>query len=214
LLLARIHASQGRPLHAAAACSGGSGLSRWLKSPPRNEDQRLLAPLDWPGLNAAIARRGQRNRLLEHIGRADDLHGTAERPAEGGFSLVFLDRVQWDISALSETLRGTGCVQIVNQHGAAMSEIEGIGRWTLIFCHSATNYLTPDFVEAVFAQKRPFEPMVKLVSAIFDDRGKPEDFLLRGALVRTELLGVFGACSLDSFVERAVTSVRVKTLLI
>jgi hypothetical protein len=105
-------------------------------------------------------------------------------------------------------------VQVVSQHGAAMPEIESIGRWTLVYCNPANEFLTPDFVEAIFAQKRVFEPMVKLVSAVSDKTGRPTDFQLRGALVRTDLLRVFGDCSLDDFVERATGAVRVKTLLV
>jgi len=214
LLLARIYARQGRPLHAVAACSGGRGLSHWLHSPPGPEVQKLLAPLDWPGLNAAIAQRSQQATLLQHISHADSLNGAPDRPDEGGFNLVFLDDAEWDVAIYYEGLRALGCVQIINQPGALMSEIEGVGRWTLIFAHFAADYLSPDLVRALFAQRRPFEPMVMLASSVLDEKGKPEEMFLCGVLVRTDILKIFGSCSLGEFVKRSEKSIRVKTLLI
>lgn len=214
LLLARIYAMQGRPLHAAAACSGGRGLSRWLHSTPGTEEQSLLAALDWHALDASIARRTARTGLLEYVAHADDLHGRPEQPADGGFSLVFLDSKERDTATQFEALRGVGCVQVVGHDAVSVSEIEGIGRWTLIIAGSAIDTVTSVFVEAVFAQRRPYEPIVRLMTATVDSAGRPEQFFVQGALVRTELLQMFGSCALDEFIERAMTAVRVKTILV
>lgn len=212
--MARIYAKRGEPLKAATTLGGGKGLTRWLSSPPDYIRAKLLAPLDWPGVNRQVAERSNRADYLAHQDYANAIFDPAPDPKIDGFSLILTDRQERDWAGLFDTLSPLGCMQVVNQHGTPMHLIECTGQWALIIRHVKREYLTTEIISAIFAQMRTYEPIGRLYAAEKDDIGLPRNIETAGLLVRQDLLRFYGDCSMTEFVDRAEKDISVKPILL
>jgi tetratricopeptide (TPR) repeat protein len=217
LVLARALAVQGRPIEAAATISGGGGLSAWLDRPPSYEAAKLVAALDWPGVIRAVAQASDRQGLLDDLARADAVLGAPVAPEAGGYTLAFLDpgKSPPDLAPLFAALAPGGCTQVALVPGQTMSEIECIGAHALVF--RTARAVSPDLVQALFAQTRPADQIVRLVECKLGKTGapeSPESITTVGALVGVAALRAFGEVDFPTFMARAEGALRIKTVLI
>lgn len=211
LALARTYARQGRPLHAASALTGGKGLSSWIGKAPTYDHSKCFAGMDWVGIMRDAAISSDHATMQASIARSELVLGMGDRPEDCGLTVVLPEAKPGSGPAIFDQLAPVGCLQIITDAEDRISEIDCIGRWALIL--SAADSPKANLVSAIFAQLRPHETVARLVRGAVDDKGVPTGFSTVGAVIRSDALRAFGPVSLQTYLTRAATVLRVKTIL-
>lgn len=213
LLLARALVHQGKTLEGVTTVTEGRGLSAWLGTTPNYESVKLAAQLDWAGAYATVGQDEAREAMIKQTDLCDTATGPRETPADVTYSLFFLQQPKQDLDALFMTLRQSGqCTQVAVPEVLSLAEIECTGRWAVVFAKPPN--VTPELLETIFLQKRPAEGVVRIMSCRVDKQGIPGEPEQIGALIRADLLRIFGPVSFAKFFEQATGTLRMKTVLI
>lgn len=218
LALARCYARQGRPLHAASALTGGKGLSVWQSKPPSYDQSKNFAGMDWVGVMRQAAVAAGHPTMLASLDRSEQVLGQGDRPEVSGLTLVLTGLKAAPPPDLFQRLAPAGCLQLIVDAEDRVSEIDCIGRWVVILPDMAADVaadpgLDAALLSALFAQLRPQETVVELLRGSVDDKGVPTGFSTIGAIIRSDALRAFGPVPLKTFLSRAATALRVKTIL-
>ena len=212
MVLARNLVRQGKPLDAVATITQGRGLSQWLTEPPSYDVAKIFVALDWVGALMAAAAASGREKLIADVERSFATQGPPERLADTGFSLVLMKPGKADMHPLFTQLAPCGCLQVTSGDTQRMSELDCMGGWIVVL--EEDNALSPELLNAIFAQRRPYEPVVQMVQSVSMPGETPYVFKTAGAMIRADALRAFGPVPFDEFMTQAQAVLRVKTVLI
>ncbi|MDD3444607.1 MAG: tetratricopeptide repeat protein [Zavarzinia sp.] len=212
-IIAQTMFSEGRALEALTVMQGGKGISANVYKPASYETMQLAAALDWVGASAETAYAEQRPALIDLAERTTAVHGAIESLSDTTFSILFGSPTPKAKSPHSLfTSYGPSCCQVGFLESPNVDEAPSIGEWAFIFAKQQDLDLA--LLQAIFAQRRPFEPMV-----LIQTRGPTSNidmmtFETLGIMIRGEMLRSLGSCTLDTFIERAKASFKYKTVTI
>ncbi len=215
-LLAQGYAHQGQFLEAIATLTGGRGLTALLNSTPTLEQAKIAARLDW--VSVALAAKSVNANFVDVIEKSCTVTGLPVRLVDVPYSLFFLGEdskvPDAEVAGLFLDLcQRTGCTQIARvDPGSAMNEIECVGAWAFVFTEAVN--VNAVLLDAIFAQKRSNEVVVKIMKWRKSNSGGGSSFYVAGVLASAEALRAFGNVSLADWLVVAERSLRVKTVLI
>lgn len=215
-LLANAYSRTGKLLEAMAIMTNGQGLTAWRERPPTKEHVKLAVQMDWVGV--AMSRQDSNANLIRILEKSCSLTGSPGHLDAATYSLFFFSDVRNIIGGESAELFLTlheqmACMQVARLDSAAfMSEIECVGSWAFVF----TEPLAVDRVllNAIYAQKRINESVVKIMKCQMNAAGVPKSFHLAGVLASADVLSLFGKATLVDWLKAAERSLRIKTVLI
>ncbi|MBY6243966.1 hypothetical protein [Methylosinus sp. Sm6] len=209
MLLARTLVDEDRPLDAVSIVTNGAGLSAAAAVPASYEVSQIAARLDWRGFSADSAAAAGKETVAETLARSADIHGGGEEARS--FSVFFVGKTPSEMRAHQAFVAyGDSCVTVSPLEGEDISIAPAVSEWAAFMFDDAW---AAERLQAIFRQLRPFELVVRLVVAGKAAAVETPAFKTRGLIVKSDILGAFGSCTLEQFVAAAERRLKVKTIL-
>jgi hypothetical protein len=210
MLLARVLLEHDRPLDAISIATGGAGLSRAPASPAPYDVAQIAAHLDWHAFYSDSASAAGKSNAAHMVARSIEIYGGIH-PAQS-FSVFFVGKppAEQRIYAAFQAY-GDLCVIATSLEGDDVSVAPSVTKWAIFMSGDAWS---PQLLDNIFRQLRPFELVVRIVVAAKAESVDRPAFKTIGLIAKSEILGAFGQCTLEQFAQAAERRLKVKTILV